>query len=192
MTRKEFLECVNGVDDDLIENAEMLNTGDAAEHVAAKKLKPTKNCRTSFFKYVMAACIIVAVGTGIASKMIPSGSIKVGERNTVKSEEQKGLATSGTEGLTLPEMLALNNAEFSYNNRNYKVINDKEFLYSNNLMTDISKSDIGTALKKNILDISGNNVLGDIYSYKNSSNQDIIILKANDGSYNFAFSEEDD
>lgn len=191
MTEKEFLECVNGVDDDLIENVEMLSAEDTVEHVAAKNDTDKKH-RAQFFKYVVAACIIIAVGAGVANKMLPSDSMKVGERNTVKPEKQKGVATSETEGLTLPEMLVFNNAEFSYNNRNYKVINDKEFLYSNNLMTDISKSDIGSKLKKNILDISGNNVLGDLYSYKNSSNQDIVILKANDGSYNFAFSEEED
>ena len=191
MTKKEFLECVNGVDDDLIENVKMLNTEDATEHAAAENLKPAKNRRVRFFKYVAAACIILAAGAGIANKMIPSDPDKVDERNTTKVVEQKGLAMSETEGLTVSEMLALNNTQFCYNNRNYKVINDKEFLYSNNLMTGISKSDIGATLKKNILDISGNNILGDLYSYKNSLNQDIVILKANDGSYNFAFSEED-
>lgn len=191
MTKKTFLECVNGVDDDLIENVEMPNAEKVAERTVVETLKPKKRNKIRFFKYVAAACIIIVFSTGIAFNMIPPENMKVGERNTIKVTEQMSIPTGETETTELTDILALNNVEFSYNNKNYKVISDKEFLYSNNLRPGISKSDIGSTLEKNILDTSGNNVLGDLYSYKNSSNQDIVILKANDGSYNFAFFEEE-
>lgn len=191
MTKETFLECVNGVDDDLIENVEMPNAEKVAERTVAETVKPEKRNKIRFFKYVAAACIIIVAGVEIAFNMIPLENMKVGERNTSKVAEQMSTPTGETETTEFTDILAPNNVEFSYNNKNYKVINDKEYLYSNNLRPEVSRSDIGSTLEKNILDTSGNNVLGDLYSYKNSSNQDIVILKANDGSYNFAFFEEE-
>ena len=187
MTKETFLECVNAVDDDLIENVEIPNT----EETVAETLKPKKRNKVRFSKYVAAACIIIVAGAGITFKMMPTDNINVGEGNYTRVAEQKSTPMDEAETSGLADILDPNNVEFSYNNKNYKVINDKEYLYSNNLRPEVSKSDIGSTLEKNILDTSGNNVLGDIYSYKNSSNQDIVILKANDGSYNFAFGEEE-
>lgn len=194
MTTEEFLECVNGVDDDLVENMKgtVEENKDGSKVISAENLNFTNRYRRKIFKYIAAACITITIGIGIAYRVVTlDEKARVAESDTAKTVEQGGSLMNETGMPDLSGILGYEKLEFNYNNKNYVVINDEEFLCSNNLTSGISKSDIGVTLKMNVLDTTGNNILGDVYSYKNSSSQDIVILKANDGSYNFAFCEDD-
>lgn len=156
MTKETFLECVNNVDEDLIEAV------------------PTAKRNRYIIKYgAIAAGVAVAVLVAVfASKTANVSNESTRETKMMQSQ-------SVTDGMA-----------FNYSNNVYRVAKEEEFLIMNSLPVAVSWDEVGEPLAKNVVDITGNNVLGDIYTYKNSGDLSTIVLKQLNGDLSFAVEEE--
>lgn len=155
MTKETFLECVNNVDEDLIES------------VPTAKKRP-------IIKYgAIAAGVAVAVLVAVFASKIENVS------NESTKETKMMQSQSVTDGMA-----------FNYSNNVYRVAKSEEFLLMNSLPQTVSWDEVGDPLAKNIVDITGNNVLGDLYTYKNSGDLSTLVLKQLDGNLALAVEEE--
>lgn len=165
MTKETFLECVNNVDEDLIEAVP-----------EAKKRQP-------IFKYsaVAAGIMLVVLASVVASKTVekePTAESKVAaSQNILETQHQEIRAV--TEGMA-----------FNYCNNVYRVAKEEEFLIMNSLPTAVSWNEVGEPLAQNVVDVTGNNILGDIYAYKNSGDLSTLVLKQLNGDLTLAVEEE--
>lgn len=156
MKKETFLECVNNIDEDLIEAV------------------PISKKKTPIIKYgAIAAGIAVAVlVTVVASKIENISNMPTNEIEVVKSQ-------GVTDGMA-----------FNYSNNIYRVAKDEQFLLTNSLPQAVGWEEVGEPLAKNVVDITGNNVLGDIYAYKNSEDLSTLVLRQLDGNLALAVEEE--
>lgn len=156
MTKETFLECVNNVDEDLIEAV------------------PTAKKKRSIIKYgAIAACVAVAVlAAVVASKTGNIGNESINETEVAQSQN------------------VIDGMAFNYSNNVYRVAKSEEFLLMNSLPVAIGWDEVGEPLAKNVVDITGNNVLGDIYTYKNSGDLSTLVLRQLNGDLTLAVEEE--
>lgn len=164
MTKETLLEYINDVDEDLIEKVPM-------EKV---KKKP------KVIRYIaVAASLFIAVGVGLAVA-------KMGVKEDMNiAQNAKGNPENLMETIWSP-----NNATFAYNNSNYRIISDEEYLISNSLPVSVQEEQVGVCLANNIGDATNNMVLGDLYAY-GDNDLSVILVKMADGSYEVAVKEDE-
>lgn len=171
MTKETFLECIHEIDEKLIE--------DVPIELSEKKSRHTYIRIGKSVKYVaLAACIMAAVGLGVhalGNKNDNSNQNRVAQSESVTTKQNKTVS-DGT--------------EFLYNNSNYRVVENEQFLMSNSLPMSVEQKDTGNCLKNNIGDAQNNRILGDLYEYKNCSDWSVLVLKLFDGSYKLAVEED--
>lgn len=168
MTRETLLECINNIDEDLIESVPI-------EKVIKKEHKKR------YIKYiVLAACIVAAIGMGrnVVWKTKEQVNNKIAESEQATPKKQEVLKGVG------------DGTEFLYNNNNYRVVENEEFLISNSLPMSVAKKDTGNCLKNNIGDINNNIIIGDLYEYKNCNDWSVLVVKLLNGTYKLAVDEE--
>lgn len=168
MTRETLLECINNIDEDLIESVPI-------EKVIKKEHKKR------YIKYIaLAACIVAAIGMGTHAvwKTKEQVNNKIAESEQATSKKQEVLKGVG------------DGTEFLYNNNNYRVVENEEFLISNSLPMSVAKKDTGDCLKNNIGDINNNIIIGDLYEYKNCNDWSVLVVKLLNGTYKLAVDEE--
>lgn len=156
MTKETFLECVNNVDEDLIEAV------------------PTARKKRPVIKY---GAIAAGVAVAILIAVVASKTGNVGNKPT--NETKVAQSQSVIDGMA-----------FNYSNNVYRVAKEEEFLMMNSLPLAVSWDEVGEPLAKNVVDITGNNVLGDIYAYKNSGDLSTLVLRQLNGELTLAVEEE--
>lgn len=174
MTRETLLECINNVDEDLVESVpteRIIKRSDKKSNISVK---------TKCVKYVvLAACIVAAIG--------------LGRHAFWKTKEQVDNRMVESEQVTLQKQEVLkgvgDGTEFLYNNNNYRVVESEEFLTSNSLPMSVAKKDTGDCLKNNVGDINNNIIIGDLYEYKKCNDWSVLVVKLLDGTYKLAVDE---
>lgn len=177
MTKETFLECIHEIDEKLIED---VPTGPKENKTSNKKSIGIFIRIRKSVKYVaLAACIMAAVGLGVRAFW-----------NTNKNNNASHNRVAQSESVTTKQNKTVGDGtEFLYNNSNYRVVENEQFLMSNSLPVSVEQKDTGKCLKNNVGDVQNNVILGDLYEYKNSSDWSVLVLKFPDGTYRLAVDE---
>lgn len=162
MTKETLLEIINDVDEDLIENVPM------------EKVKK----KSHIIRYIaVAASVIVVVGVSFTIT-----------KTTTETETKMAQGGNGSLVDLTTTFLPYDNATFIYNNSNYRIVKDEEYLMSNSLPVSVDAEQLGACLQNNVGDSNNNMLLGDLYEYEGNDSS-VLIVKLADGSYEVAVQE---
>lgn len=177
MTKETFLECIHEIDEKLIEDVPIETKENKTSN--KKSIGIYIRIRKSVKYVALAACIMAAVGLSVHAFWNTNKNNNASHNRVAQSEntttKQRKIVSDGT--------------EFLYNNSNYRVVENEEFLMLNSLPVSVEQKDTGNCLKNNVGDVQNNVILGDLYEYKNSSDWSVLVLKLPDGTYKLAVDE---
>lgn len=158
MTKREFLKCINYIDDELIIQ---VNVDKGIDY----------NNRNSIFKIIslVAACIVVIVTISMVTKV------------SLTKNSMKEYATTMSNDSLIPDLYT-----FVFDGYIYEVLYDEKLIKRQGLPEKVDESMVGKLLQKSVIRNGHNKILGDVYEYKEVSNRNIVIIKDTMGKYHYA------